>query len=87
MDVCTWFLNQQRVAGFPKVDKESITRIQAPVFLAGLNGDARAVDTLTQSLGATFLHEVRPTYVSSYRQLSSGIEDVLDIIHTDFNAS
>lgn len=87
IDLCTWYLGQEKAAGFAKVDKETIAKIQTSDFLAGLKGNDKAVDVLAQSLGATFLHEVRPTHVSHYRQLSIEIEYVVDIIHTDFNDS
>lgn len=66
IDLCTWYLEQEKAAGFSKVDKETISKIQASDFLAGLKGDDKAVDVLAQSLGATFLHEVTSFPSSQY---------------------
>jgi len=59
MDLCKWYIKLKTKEGFPKVDQSTIEKIQQPEFIAGLKGDDKPVDTLLQTLGATFLHEVK----------------------------
>jgi len=59
MDLCSWYLKEQRVGGFAKIDKDNVEKVQKPEYISGLQGDNKPVDVLAQTLGATFLHEVR----------------------------
>lgn len=65
MNICGWVLRHQQKSGYPKIDKDNIAKVQIPDFHDGLKGDENAVDVLSQTLGATFLHEVR-LYAVSY---------------------
>jgi hypothetical protein len=66
MDLCKWHLSEKKDGGFAKVDKSTIEKVQTSEFLAGLKGTDKAVDVLAQTLGATFLHEVKPTPISYF---------------------
>lgn len=59
MDVCTWYLAKTKEEGWPRLDdEEMIERVRDPSFIAELKGDDKPIDTLSMTLGATFLHEV-----------------------------
>jgi hypothetical protein len=57
MDVCTKFLDVTRADGWSKVDADRIAKVRTEEFRAGLQGNARPVDSL-KTMGLTFLHEV-----------------------------
>lgn len=59
MDLCTWYLKQQRLAGYPRVNLTIIAKVQKPEFIAGLRAGDKPIDTLKETLGGKFLHEVR----------------------------
>jgi hypothetical protein len=63
MDLCTWYLDSKRDDNWLKVDANTIAKVQDPAFIAGLKGNDKAVDALSETLGATFLHEVRPATI------------------------
>ncbi|KAK8023892.1 hypothetical protein PG993_011958 [Apiospora rasikravindrae] len=58
MDMCTWFLAKNKKEDWPGIGDELIEKVQEPSFVSGLQGDEKPIDTLSTTLGPTFLHEV-----------------------------
>lgn len=58
INLCKWNIAQQRDANWPNIDVDLITSAQDFTFLQGLQNDNRAINKLSETMGATLLHEV-----------------------------
>lgn len=58
INLCKWNLDLQRDSGWPKIDEGLIASAQDFTFLQGLQNNNRAINKLSETMGATLLHEV-----------------------------
>ncbi|KAK8040314.1 hypothetical protein PG991_000102 [Apiospora marii] len=66
INLCRWNLALQRDSGWPKIDEGLIASAQDFTFLQGLQNNNRAINKLSETMGATFLHEVNALFVEFY---------------------
>ncbi|KAF2271293.1 uncharacterized protein EI97DRAFT_471312 [Westerdykella ornata] len=60
IDICPWLLHRSAGRGWPRIDKDQITKTQQPGFKDGLSDIALPVDGLVDT-GYTLLHELTHT--------------------------